>query len=111
MRLQSTTLRLVNAMSPIDNPVIPKGSTVLITGVNGFIASHIADQFLAFGYKVRGTTRDAKKNAWTQNLFDSKYKPGNFELVTVVDLAADGAYDEIIKGVVNTSVRSPGRSP
>lgn len=29
---------------------IPKGSTVLVTGVTGFIASHVADQLLQAGY-------------------------------------------------------------
>lgn len=97
-------------MSPIDNPVIPKGSTVLITGVNGFIGSHIADQFLTFGYKVRGTTRDAKRGVWTQNFFNKKYGPGNFELVTVADITADGAYDEATKGVMTPRIKSPGRA-
>ena len=46
-----------------DNPAIPSGSTVLVTGVNGFLASHIADQFLRLGYSVIGTVRDAAKNA------------------------------------------------
>lgn len=97
-------------MSPIDNPAIPKGSTVLITGVNGFIASHIADQFLTFGYKIRGTARDAKRGAWTQNFFDNKYGTGNFELVTVADITADDAYDEVIKGVMTPCIKGLGRS-
>ncbi|KAH6651597.1 aldehyde reductase [Truncatella angustata] len=86
-------------MSPIDQPVISKGSIVLVTGVNGFIASHIADKFLKFGYKVRGTTRNAQKNAWICNLFDKKYGPDKFELVVVPDMELQGAYDEVIKGV------------
>ncbi|KAI1200476.1 aldehyde reductase [Nemania serpens] len=86
-------------MSPIDQPVIPKGSTVLITGVNGFIASNIADQFLKFGYKVRGTTRSPEKNTWLSDLFSRKYGEGKFEFVAVPDMAADGAFDEAVKGV------------
>ncbi|KAI2620440.1 aldehyde reductase [Hypoxylon sp. NC1633] len=86
-------------MSPIDHPAIPKGSTVLITGANGFIASNIADQFLNHGYKVRGTTRDPKKNAWLANLFDRKYGPGNFEFVAVPDMEADGAYNQAVKDI------------
>lgn len=86
-------------MSPIDQPAVPKGSTVLITGVNGFIASNVADQFLKFGYKVRGTTRDVQKNAWIVNLFDRKYGPGKMELVSLPDVEADGAYDEVVKGI------------
>ncbi|KAI0388914.1 aldehyde reductase [Xylariaceae sp. FL0594] len=86
-------------MSPIDQPAIPKGSTVLITGGNGFIGSNIADQLLKLGYKVRGTSRDPQKNTWVTDLFERKYGPGLFELVAVPDMEADGAYDEVVKGV------------
>ncbi|GFF22557.1 aldehyde reductase 2 [Aspergillus udagawae] len=84
---------------PIEQPAIPQGSMVLITGVNGFIGSHIADQFLTFGYKVRGTTRSLEKNAWISTLFDKKYGPGNFELVAVPDMVAQDAFVEAVKGV------------
>ncbi|GFF38211.1 aldehyde reductase 2 [Aspergillus udagawae] len=83
----------------IEQPAIPQGSMVLITGVNGFIGSHIADQFLTFGYKVRGTTRSLEKNAWISTLFDKKYGPGNFELVAVPDMVAQDAFVEAVKGV------------
>ncbi|KAI0415567.1 aldehyde reductase [Xylaria grammica] len=86
-------------MSAIDQPAIPKGSTVLVTGANGFIGSNISDQLLKLGYKVRGTTRNPQKNTWISNLFDSKYGPGQFELVAVPDMTADNAYDEAVKGV------------
>ncbi|KAI0966747.1 aldehyde reductase [Xylaria arbuscula] len=86
-------------MSPIDQPVVPKGSTMLVTAANGFLGSNIADQFLKLGYKVRGTTRDVEKNAWVSKLFDAKYGPGNFELVLVPEMKAEGAYDEAVKGV------------
>ncbi len=77
---------------------IPQGSWILVTGVNGLVASHTAQQALKAGYKVRGTVRDAGKNQWMRETFDEKYGPGNFELVTVKDLAADGAFDDAIKG-------------
>ncbi|KAI1824703.1 aldehyde reductase [Xylaria intraflava] len=86
-------------MSVLDQPAIPKGSIVLVTGANGFIASNISDQFLRLGYKVRGTTRNPQKNAWMRNLFDRKYGAGKFEFATVLDMEADGAYDEAVKGV------------
>ncbi|KAL1853933.1 hypothetical protein Daus18300_011675 [Diaporthe australafricana] len=77
---------------------VPKGSTVLVTGVNGLLGSHTADQFLEHGYKVRGTVRDTEKNAWIQALFDKKYGKGSFELFKVADLTAEGAFDEAVKG-------------
>jgi nucleoside-diphosphate-sugar epimerase len=86
-------------MAPLDDPAIPKGSTVLVTGANGYIGSHIADSYLQFGYKVRGTVRDAKKSSWLAEYFDKSYGKGNFDLVEVPDMAAEGAYDEAVKGV------------
>jgi len=92
-------------MSPIDNPAVPQGSTVLVTGVNGFIGSHVADQFLQYGFKVRGTVRDTSKNAWIRTYFEKTYGPGTFELVSVPDMTAEGAYDEVTKGTTPLSPR------
>ncbi|KAG4435514.1 hypothetical protein IFR05_009013 [Cadophora sp. M221] len=77
---------------------IPKGSTVLVTGVNGFLGMHVADQLLLGGYKVRGTVRDFEKTEWTKEYFDKKYGEGNFDVAIVKDLAVEGAFDELIKG-------------
>lgn len=48
-------------MSSIESPAIERGSALLVTGANGYIGSHVVDQLLAAGYRVRGTARDAKK--------------------------------------------------
>ncbi|KAF9774666.1 hypothetical protein IL306_007304 [Fusarium sp. DS 682] len=84
-------------MAPLDNPAVPKGSTVLVTGANGLLGSNIADQFLEYGYRVRGTVRDTEKNAWLQALFDKKYGEGKFELFKVPDLEVEGAFDDAVK--------------
>ncbi len=81
-----------------ESPVIAPGSLVLVTGANGYIASHIADQLLEAGYKIRGTVRDAKKSSWLQELFDKKYGSGKFEMVVVEDMKVPGAFDEATKG-------------
>lgn len=79
---------------------IPKGSWVLVTGANGFVASHVTQQFLQRGYKVRGTIRDLGKSSWlVQDVFKSYADNGDFELAVVPDLAATGAFDVAIKGV------------
>ncbi|KAK1980913.1 NAD dependent epimerase/dehydratase [Colletotrichum cereale] len=85
-------------MASLTNPVIPTGSLVLVTGVNGYIGSHVADQFLHYGYNVRGAVRDVIKSSWLCDLFEGKYGKGRFELAAVPDMSAEGAYDEVVKG-------------
>lgn len=79
---------------------LPKGSLILITGVNGFIATPIAQQLLTRGYRVRGTVRNATKSKWlVDDLFRSEASNGTFELVTVEDMASEGAFREAVRGV------------
>lgn len=86
-------------MAATNDLAIPKGATVLVTGANGYIGSHVADQYLLRGYKVRGTVRDQNKNAWLAEFFHHRYGRDSFELVSVSDLAVDGAFDEAVKGM------------
>ncbi|KAI4174556.1 MAG: hypothetical protein LQ348_006359 [Seirophora lacunosa] len=80
-------------------PAIPVGSLVLVTGVNGYIGSHVADQLLQAGYRVRGTVRDEIKGAGVRDLFAEKYGQDRIEIVTVADMVQPGAYDEACKGI------------
>ena len=70
---------------------------MLVTGANGYIASHIIDVLLAQGYIVRGTVRNEKK--WLNEYFDKKYGTGRFETSTVPVIEKDSAFDEAVKGV------------
>ena len=54
------TSLLINPQSAIRNPQSP----VLITGVTGFIASHLAERLLAEGIPVRGTARRPESARW-----------------------------------------------
>jgi len=74
---------------------------VLISGVNGFIAASIAQAFLTAGYIVRGTVRSQKKgDQFVQApAFKEAFEQGQLETVVVEDIAADGAFDEAVKGV------------
>lgn len=85
-------------MASLIDPAVPKGSTVVVTGTNGFIGSHVADQFLKEGYNVRGTVRDTDKSIWLRELFEKKYGPGRFELLSVPDISIAGSYDHVAKG-------------
>ena len=41
-----------------------KGTTVLVTGANGFIGSHLVDQLLASGCRVHGLVRQSSDLKW-----------------------------------------------
>jgi hypothetical protein len=79
-------------------PVLPIDSLLLVTGVNGFLGSHVVNQFLRYGYRVRGTVRNLRKDICIQELFDEEYGPGRFELVQVEQLSAPGALDAHLVG-------------
>ncbi|KAE9568109.1 Aldehyde reductase 2 [Colletotrichum fructicola] len=82
----------------ISDPVLPKDSTIVVSGANGFIASHIVDQLLAAGYRVRGTVRDTAKYSWLSAHFEKTYGPGRFTLHAVPEVTKNGAFDEVLKG-------------
>ncbi|PSN75580.1 NAD dependent epimerase/dehydratase [Corynespora cassiicola Philippines] len=86
-------------MSAFDSPAIAPGSTILVTGANGFVGAHVADQLLQQGYRVRGTARDAAKHQWLSDLFSQKYGKDKFELVTVKDMREPGAFDDAVSNV------------
>ena len=77
---------------------VAPGSLFLVTGVNGYIGSHVANELLACGYKVRGTVRDVKKATWAAEFFEKRYGKNNFESVIVPDVSIPGALDDVVKG-------------
>jgi nucleoside-diphosphate-sugar epimerase len=79
-------------------PLIAKGSTILVTGANSFIANHIADQLLTDGYNVRGTVRSQSKGEELQQYFDDAYGIGKFQLIIVEGITSSDAFDRAIKG-------------
>ena len=93
----------------IQDPAIPLGSFIVVSGVSGFIGSHVADQLLAAGYKVRGTTRSVQKSVWLEVYFKNKYSSDSFELIQVPDMAAESAFDEAVIGnftIFRTMIRA-----
>lgn len=75
-----------------NNDAIPPGSLILVTGANGYIASHAIDILLQRGFNVRGTVRAPKP--WLSKYFDEAYGKGRFESVLVPALDEPGALDE-----------------
>jgi uncharacterized protein YbjT (DUF2867 family) len=78
---------------------IEPGTTVFVTGVNGLIGSHVADQLLRRGYHVRGAVRDVEKSKWLAESFDVQYKEAKFSLVAVPDMTTEGCYDDVVEGM------------
>lgn len=75
---------------------LPQGSRVLVTGANGFIASHAILHLLQRGYSVRGTVRKPRP------CLDQQFaKYGDFESVILPDLAQpDASIFKDIAGVM-----------
>ncbi len=71
---------------------------VLVTGVSGFLGSHIILQLLEKGYRVRGSVRDPARNDSLLNLFkESAPADASIELVQL-DLTKDDGWSEAASG-------------
>jgi len=78
--------------------VVPKHSRILVTGANGFLASHVVNQLLLSGYRVRGTIREDSKAAWMKEYFSCAFNDGRLEFAIVPDMTKKDAYLEAAKG-------------
>ncbi|UKZ90714.1 uncharacterized protein TrAFT101_005715 [Trichoderma asperellum] len=70
--------------------IIPPGGLVLVSGVSGFIGSHIALNLVKLGYKVRGTVRSEDKATWIKEAVAYYYPFASFEAALVPDITAAG---------------------
>ncbi|KAK9787925.1 hypothetical protein SCARD494_10175 [Seiridium cardinale] len=96
---ESATNRSIMTVDKLSAPTIPLGSTILVTGGNGLIASHVVDQVLAHGYRVRATVRNSSKCTWMEPLYAKRHGSGRFELIEVSDFSSPNAWDDAVKGV------------
>ncbi len=83
-------------MGSVTSPT--EGKIILITGINGYVASTVGLSLLQHGYTVRGTSRDPAHEAVLRN---GPYKPhsSNFQYVCVADITVPGAFDKAVTGV------------
>ena len=74
------------------------GKIVLISGINGYIASNIGLELLRKGYTVRGTSRSATAK---EDLLSGAFKgyDARYEHSVVADITEKGAFDEAVKGI------------
>ncbi|MCJ1394595.1 hypothetical protein MMC18_007475, partial [Xylographa bjoerkii] len=74
------------------------GKIVLVSGINGYIASTIGLDLLKKGYTLRGTSRSAHS---ADALLKGAYKDyvDRVQMVSVPDMTIPGAFDEAVKGV------------
>jgi hypothetical protein len=73
------------------------GKTVLISGINGYIASTIGLDLLRKGYTVRGTSRSTSAK---DDLLGGAFKgyESRYEHEVVPDITETGAFDKAVKG-------------
>ena len=73
------------------------GKTVLVTGINGYIASVLGQFLLSKGYSIRGTTR---RSVTSEPLLNGPYAEyrDRVQIFEVADMTVSGAFDEAAKG-------------
>lgn len=87
---------------PVDTTHDPTNESkiVLLTGINGYIASHIALVLLRRGYTVRGTSRSptTPSRLFAQSAFKPFAQTCRLQHVVVSDITAPSAFDEAVYG-------------
>jgi len=95
----------------IANMSLPEsnGKTILVTGINGYIASVLGLDLLSKGYSLRGTSRRAASAA---SLLQGPFAPyaDRVTIFEVPDMTIDGAFDEAAKGIISQTQPIPSNS-
>ncbi|MFC1457798.1 SDR family oxidoreductase [Microvirga arabica] len=94
----------------------PKNSTVLVTGIGGFLAGHIAVQLLEQGYRVRGSLRHIDKSDAIRDELQSHSHRDVAEKLSFVqaDLDSDNGWAAAVKDcryVIHTASPFPPGFP
>lgn len=74
------------------------GKTLLITGINGYIASVLGHLLLTKGYNIRGTVRSRKGIKEVHEGAYSSYT-SRIEIFEVPNITIPGAFDEAVRGI------------
>ncbi|KAJ1543358.1 hypothetical protein HK096_008551 [Nowakowskiella sp. JEL0078] len=71
---------------------------VLVTGITGFVGSHVANQLLSAGYRVRGTLRSLKKKDEVFNKIVPSGASNLLELREIDLLDSAEKWEEVVRG-------------
>ncbi|KAG8927570.1 methylglyoxal reductase (NADPH-dependent) gre2 [Tulasnella sp. 417] len=72
-------------------------STVLLTGVNGFVAATILQKLLARGHTVVGTVRSESKTKYIREQHKAAVSADKLKFAIVDDITVPGAFDEVLR--------------
>jgi len=81
------------------------GQTILITGINGYIASALGQLVLSNGYSLRGTSRSVKSALPLLTGAYAAYSD-RVEIIEIPSMTAEGAFDEAVKGEYPSGISS-----
>ena len=90
------TIKNIAAKLTGQDAALPKGSLILVTGASGYIASHVVNEALQAGYKVRGTARTQEKCDNTKKTYNNN---PDYSTVIVENFEHDGAFDQAVQDV------------
>ncbi|KAJ3114606.1 methylglyoxal reductase (NADPH-dependent) gre2 [Physocladia obscura] len=75
-------------------------TTVLVSGVSGYIGCHVARELLQQGFSVRGTVRSPEKTEQVREvLLQFTTYPAQISFAIVKDIGEPSAFDEAVVGV------------
>ncbi|KIO34383.1 hypothetical protein M407DRAFT_64532 [Tulasnella calospora MUT 4182] len=72
-------------------------STVLLTGVNGFVAVTILKKLLERGHTVVGTVRSESKTTFLRDRFRAAVASDKLRFAIVDDITVPGAFDQVLR--------------
>ncbi|TCD62913.1 hypothetical protein EIP91_006240 [Steccherinum ochraceum] len=99
-RVHLMTMPTAAAFHNIMAEPVPPGSLVLLTGINGHVASAIALRLLERGYRVRGTVRVLSSARTVHDVLTKQFGTERLEIIAVgEDIAKEGVFDSAVKGV------------